>query len=76
MPQIKAVELYNLNLGQSWMIGDSWRDIKAGEAAGCKTIYINEYKDKKSEESLIENEAYPNFTANSLLDAVSDILKL
>ena len=23
------------------MIGDRWRDIEAGEAAGCKTIFVD-----------------------------------
>ena len=32
---------YNLNLSECYMIGDRWRDIEAGLAAGCKTIFIN-----------------------------------
>lgn len=39
---IKAAEEYNIDLSQSWMIGDGENDIKAGIAAGCKTILINE----------------------------------
>ncbi len=31
----------NIDLEQSWMIGDSYRDISAGKAAGCSTILIN-----------------------------------
>lgn len=37
---IKAAEDLNIELKSSWIIGDSWRDIKAGKAAGCKTILI------------------------------------
>lgn len=70
---LKAAGQYNIDLSQSWMIGDSWRDIKAGGAAGCKTIYVNIHKDKKNEKSLIENEAHPNLTVDSLCNAISDI---
>jgi len=31
----------DIDLEQSWMIGDSYRDIIAGKAAGCSTILIN-----------------------------------
>lgn len=71
---LNASEQYNIDLSKSWMIGDSWRDIKAGEAAGCKTIYINGYKDMKRKKSLIENDACPDFTADSLFEAVRDII--
>jgi D-glycero-D-manno-heptose 1,7-bisphosphate phosphatase len=35
-----ATEL-DLSLPQSWMIGDRWRDIDCGFAAGCRTIFID-----------------------------------
>lgn len=71
---LNASKQYNIDLSRSWMIGDSWRDIKAGEAAGCKKIYINGYKDMKRKKSLIENDAFPDFTADSLFEAVRDII--
>lgn len=37
---LKAAEEFNIDLSRSWMIGDSENDIKAGKAAGCKTVYI------------------------------------
>jgi len=36
-----AAEEYAIDLSQSYMIGDRWRDIEAGKAAGCKTILIS-----------------------------------
>lgn len=39
---IKAAENFNIDLKQSWMIGDGENDIKAGRAAGCKTALIGE----------------------------------
>ena len=32
---------YGIDLAASWVVGDRWRDIDAGRAAGCKTIYID-----------------------------------
>ena len=39
---LKAAEDYNINLKESWMVGDSGSDIKAGIAAGCRTALISE----------------------------------
>ncbi|MEJ8737283.1 HAD-IIIA family hydrolase [Erysipelotrichaceae bacterium HCN-30851] len=39
---LKAAEDYNIDLSNSYMIGDSDSDIAAGNAAGCKSIKINE----------------------------------
>lgn len=32
---------WNIDLSQSFMIGDSWKDIEAGNTAGCTCILIN-----------------------------------
>lgn len=37
---LEAAEKWSLELGISFMIGDRWRDIEAGRAAGCKTILV------------------------------------
>ena len=39
---LKAAEDYNIDLGASFMIGDSDSDVQAGEAAGCRSIKIEE----------------------------------
>lgn len=39
---IQASKDFNINLNQSWMIGDSDNDILAGENAGCKTERVTE----------------------------------
>ena len=36
----KAAEKYNIDLAESWMIGDSQRDVVAGMAAGCQTVLL------------------------------------
>ena len=37
----QAEQDLDIDLEQSWMIGDSYRDIKAGKAAGCHTILVD-----------------------------------
>ena len=32
---------YDLNLKDCWMVGDRWRDIDAGNEAGCRTIFLD-----------------------------------
>lgn len=38
---LKAAEDFNIDLSQSYMVGDGENDIKAGMAAGCKTVLLN-----------------------------------
>lgn len=35
-----AAAAWSLDLGRSYMVGDRWRDISAGRAAGCRTILV------------------------------------
>ena len=37
---LKAADDFNIDLSQSWMIGDGENDIKAGKAAGCRNALI------------------------------------
>lgn len=39
---LQAAKDFNIDLEQSWMIGDSDNDVLAGEAAGCSAIKIEE----------------------------------
>ena len=38
---LQAAEKYELDLSQSWMVGDRWKDIAAGHNAGLKTIFVD-----------------------------------
>lgn len=58
----KAARDFNVNLTESWMIGDGATDIGAGKNAGCKTALIG------------EKNWGQDITANSLLEAVEIIL--
>ncbi len=38
---LRAAKRFAIDLGRSFMIGDRWRDIDCGHAAGCKTVFID-----------------------------------
>jgi D-glycero-D-manno-heptose 1,7-bisphosphate phosphatase len=62
---LRLAEKYNVDLAQSFMIGDRDMDIAAGKAAGTKTILIA--SDEKTEQ-------VPDYTCPDLLTA-SRLLK-
>jgi D-glycero-D-manno-heptose 1,7-bisphosphate phosphatase len=65
---LRAARDLGIDLGQSWMVGDRWRDIDCGKAAGCRTIFIDRgYKE--------ELRAKPDYRAGTLREAASIILK-
>ena len=46
----EAAALFDIDLANSFMVGDRWKDIEAGNNAGCKTIFINyAYAEKQPE---------------------------
>jgi D-glycero-D-manno-heptose 1,7-bisphosphate phosphatase len=63
----RAARELGLDLGQSWMVGDRWRDIDCGLAAGCRTIFI----DRGYAEALRQP---PDFRARDLREAARIIL--
>ncbi len=48
---LKAADQYNINIPNSFMIGDRWRDIDAGQSAGCKTFFIDYCYQEKQPQS-------------------------
>ena len=51
---IKAAKDYNIDLKESWMIGDGLNDIEAGKAAGCRTALLKGNVKDYDYESLFE----------------------
>lgn len=38
---LQAANKYSLDLSRSWMVGDRWKDIAAGQVVGLKTIFVD-----------------------------------
>ena len=64
---LRAAKEMNIDLTRSFMIGDRWRDIDCGHAAGVTTILI----DYNYAEEL---RAQPDFTVSSFAEAAAVIL--
>lgn len=66
---LDAAQKWSLDLASSFMIGDRWRDVGAGQAAGCRTIFINYGYDEKQP-------VKPNYVVSNLAEAGEIILSL
>lgn len=65
---LDAAKKHDIDLGRSYMVGDRWRDVGAGKAAGCHTVFI----DCGYDEALPEN---PDDIVGSLAEA-ADLISL
>lgn len=63
---LRAAADLGIDLARSWMVGDRWRDIDCGHAAGCRTVFI----DYGYAEALRQK---PDFSAGHLA-AAADII--
>jgi len=64
---LEAARDWSIDLYRSFIVGDRWRDVSAGKAAGCKTIFV----DYGYAEELADR---PDFVVTSLPEAVKIIL--
>ena len=64
---ITAAKKWQIDLQHSFLIGDRWRDIGAGEAAGCCTFLL---------ERPYNGQAVPDYLVTALDDAITKILTL
>ena len=64
---LRAARELGIDLAQSWMVGDRWRDVDCGRAAGCRTVFI----DRGYAEELKHQ---PDFRVKNLLEAAGIIL--
>jgi D-glycero-D-manno-heptose 1,7-bisphosphate phosphatase len=65
----RAAEQHTLNLSHCFMVGDRWRDVLAGQRAGCQTVFIDyDYTERKPDPPA-------TYTVNRLSQAVDWILQ-
>ncbi len=66
---LDAARTLKIDVARSYLVGDRWRDIDCGHAAGCTTIFIERgYREKLRRP--------PHHYAANLLDAAQFILRL
>ena len=71
---LKAAEEFSLNLAASWMVGDSPRDIEAGQRAGCRTIRLRTQTQHSSRDD-VNDDVQADFTVRNLPSAARVILR-
>ncbi len=65
---LEAAKEWQIDLPRSFMVGDRWRDVAAGKAAGCQTLFIDyQYREQSAEK--------PDAVVASLEDATKFILQ-
>lgn len=64
---LRAADRWKIDLRNSFMVGDRWRDIEAGRAAGCQTIFVDHGYAERQPEA-------PDMIVPSLTAAVPDII--
>ena len=70
---LKAAADFDIDLSQSWMIGDILNDVEAGNRAGTRTILIN--NGNETEWLLNTDERNPTFIAKNMEEAADFILQ-
>jgi D-glycero-D-manno-heptose 1,7-bisphosphate phosphatase len=64
----QAADELNLDLESSFLVGDRWRDILAGQSVGCRCFFIDNLLDERQPVA-------PFTRVSSLLEAAQQIIK-
>jgi len=64
---LRAAAALGIDLAQSWMVGDRWRDVDCGHATGCKTVFVERHYNEQLRQK-------PDFSARNLGEAADIIL--
>jgi D-glycero-D-manno-heptose 1,7-bisphosphate phosphatase len=71
----EAAKEFDIDIKQSWVMGDRPTDIELGKNAGSKTIYLLTGYGEKHLDDLGKNNIKPNFIAKDFSQATEFILK-
>ena len=69
---LRAAKEHDLDLTASWMVGDSPRDIEAGQRAGCRSIRVRLSREEAAKE---DEDVQADFVVRNLLEAAHTILR-
>jgi D-sedoheptulose 7-phosphate isomerase len=72
---VQAAAELGIDLSRSFMVGDTWRDIDAGHAAGCQTVWVHAADLPVEKMPALIGHRKPGATVCSLAEAVSWILE-
>lgn len=66
---VAAARDHGIDLSASFMVGDRWRDVEAGQRAGCRTLFIDYGYDERQPETC-------DYRVKTLAEAAEIILSL
>jgi D-glycero-D-manno-heptose 1,7-bisphosphate phosphatase len=64
---LDAAAKHGIDLKRSYFVGDRWKDVRAGQAAGCRTLFVDYGY-------VQDRPAVPDWTVKSLAEATEIIL--
>ena len=70
-----AKKEFNLDLKNSWTIGDHPHDVQMGKNAGCKTVYLLTGHGEKHKKELDGKGIKPDFISKNIYEAAKFIIK-
>ena len=74
---LQAAQAHNLDLSQSWMVGDILNDVQAGRRAGCRTVLLDNAENGGGEtEWVLNRERLPHHIVSTLVEAAEVILSV
>ena len=73
----EAAEQLDISLRGSWMVGDNTRDVIAGQAAGCRTVFIrtSENQIQPAADTAEKGEFQADLTVQNLVEAARAIMR-
>ena len=61
---LEAAKDHGIDLGQSFLVGDRWRDVAAGQAAGCGCFFVDyEYQEQRPKKPYVAVKSLPEAAA-------------
>lgn len=66
---LQAAKDYGIDLARSFLVGDRWRDVEAGQAVGCGCFFVDYgYDEKRPEKPYVPVKSLPEAVALILSD--------
>ncbi len=72
----EIINHFNVNIKESWMMGDHPSDIQFGINAGCRTVFLTTGHGDKHLDDLKSLEIKPTIISDNFLEAAKEILRL
>jgi D-glycero-D-manno-heptose 1,7-bisphosphate phosphatase len=73
---LQAAKDFNIDLSESYMMGDDLIDIKTGKKAGCRTILVLTGKGHMNRQRLQKKNIQPDIISKNILTAIKTIIKI